>query len=83
MLLEHCNPAFGGSDTVIVGWDEVDVHMVALDVHFNSLEHSLSITLSVGEYLQALRLASMSVNAAIMAPLILEGMVWTRMAFRS
>ncbi len=47
-----------------------------------ALEHSLSITLSVGEYPWALRLASMSVNAAIMAPSVLEGMVQTRMALR-
>ncbi len=48
-----------------------------------ALEHSLSITLSMGEYLRALRSARMSMNAAIMAPPILEGMAWTRMALRS
>ncbi len=37
MLFESCNHAFGSIDPVIVGWDEVDVHMVALDVCFNSL----------------------------------------------
>ncbi len=47
-----------------------------------ALEHSLSITLSMGEYPGALRSASMSVNAAIMASLVVEGMAWTRMAFR-
>ncbi len=49
-----------------------------------ALEHSLFIiTLSMGEYLQALRSARMFGNAAIMVPLVLEGMPWTRMAFRS
>ncbi len=37
MLLERFNHAFGGVDSVIVGWDKVDVHMVASDVHFNGL----------------------------------------------
>ncbi len=37
MLLEHCNRAFCGVDSVIVGWDEVGVHMVALDMRINSL----------------------------------------------
>ncbi len=45
-------------------------------------ENSLAIMLSVGEYLRVLRLARMSVNTAFMAPLVLEGMVQTRMAFR-
>ena len=35
-----------------------------------ALEHSLSITLSVGAYPWALRLARMYVNAEIMAPLV-------------
>jgi hypothetical protein len=48
-----------------------------------ALENALSITLSLGEYLQALRLARMSVNAATTEPLVLEGMAQTRMAFRS
>ncbi len=37
MLLERCNHAFGGIDSVIVGWDEVDVHIVASDVQFDGL----------------------------------------------
>ncbi len=37
MILEHCNCAFGNVDAVIVGWDEGDVHMVALDVRFDGL----------------------------------------------
>ncbi len=37
MFLERSNHAFGGIDSVIVGWDEVDVHIVASDVHFDSL----------------------------------------------
>ncbi len=37
MLLEHSNHAFGGIDSVIVGWDEVDVHLVDLDVCFVGL----------------------------------------------
>jgi hypothetical protein len=37
MLFESCNRAFGGVDPVIVGWDEVDVHMVASDVCFDCL----------------------------------------------
>jgi hypothetical protein len=35
LLIERCNHAFGGIDSVIVGWDKVDVHMVASDVHFD------------------------------------------------
>jgi hypothetical protein len=35
MLLEHFKCTFGGIDSVVVGWDEVDVHMVALDRRFN------------------------------------------------
>ncbi len=37
MLLECNNCTFGSTDSVIVGWDEVDVHMVALDVRFDGL----------------------------------------------
>ncbi len=37
MLFESCNRAFGGIDLVIVGWDKVDFHMVALDVCSDSL----------------------------------------------
>jgi hypothetical protein len=37
MLLECSNRSFGGIDSVIVGWDELDVHMFALDVHFAGL----------------------------------------------
>ncbi len=48
-----------------------------------ALEHSLSITLSVGECPWALQLANKSMNAAIMVPSVLEGMAQTKMAFRS
>ncbi len=37
MLLECCNRVFGSVDSVIVGWDKFNVHMVALDVHFDGL----------------------------------------------
>ncbi len=37
MLLERCNYTFAGVDLVIVGWDKVDVNMVASDVHLNGL----------------------------------------------
>jgi hypothetical protein len=37
MLFERCNRVLGGVDPVIVGWDEVDAHMVALDVCFDGL----------------------------------------------
>ncbi len=37
MLFESCHHAFGGVDPVIVGWDEVDVNMVVLDVCFDGL----------------------------------------------
>ncbi len=37
MLVGSCNCAFGGVDPVIVGWDKVDVHMVVMDVCFDSL----------------------------------------------
>ncbi len=37
MLFESCNCTFSGVDPVIVGWDKVDVHMLALDVCFNGL----------------------------------------------
>ncbi len=37
MLFESCNCMVGGVDPVIVGWDEVDVHVVVLDVCFNGL----------------------------------------------
>jgi hypothetical protein len=37
ILFESCNCKFGIVDTVIVGWDEVDVHMVGSDVCFDSL----------------------------------------------
>jgi hypothetical protein len=37
MLFESCNCAFGGVDSVIVGWDEVDFHMVVSDVCFYGL----------------------------------------------
>ncbi len=43
----------------------------------------IGASMAVDEYLQVLRSVSMSVNAAIMAPLVLDGMVQTRMAFRS
>jgi hypothetical protein len=66
MLLEHCNHTFGGVDSVNVGWGEVDVHMVASDMRIDGLGTFIVHTLNVGEYPLALRLASMSVNAAIM-----------------
>ncbi len=37
MTLDHFNHAFGSVDPVVVGWDKVDVHMVALDVPFGGL----------------------------------------------
>jgi hypothetical protein len=37
MLVESCNCMFSGIDPVIVGWDKVHVHIVALVVCFNSL----------------------------------------------
>ncbi len=37
MLIESCNCAFGGIDPVIVGWDEVDVHIVVSGVCFYGL----------------------------------------------
>jgi hypothetical protein len=37
MLLESCNCTFGCVYPVIVGWDKVDVYMVALDMCFNGL----------------------------------------------
>ncbi len=37
MLLAHCNCVFCDVDSVIVGWDKVDGHMVVLDVCFDCL----------------------------------------------
>ncbi len=73
MLFESCNHAFGGVDPVIVGWDKVDVHMVALDVCFNGLGAFIVHNVERG-----------CISAgAIMAPSAIEGMAWTRMVFRS
>jgi hypothetical protein len=38
MLIERCNRAFCGVDSVMLGWDKVDVHIVPSDMHFNCLE---------------------------------------------
>ncbi len=46
-------------------------------------EHSLSVTLRVGLYLRAARVARILVKAVIMAALFLEGITPTRMALRS
>ncbi len=37
MIFESCNRTFGSVDPVIVGWNKVDVHMVASDGCFNNL----------------------------------------------
>ncbi len=49
----------------------------------SALEHSLSMTLSVGAYPHAFRLVRMLVNAAIMAPSFLNRIDHMRIAFRS
>ncbi len=46
-------------------------------------EHKLSVTLRVGLYPRAARVARILVKAVIMAALFLEGIAQTRMALRS
>jgi len=74
MLFEGSNCAFGRTDTVIVGGNEVDVHVVAPDVGLTALEHSLSMTLIVGAYPHVLRVARMSLKAVIIDPSFFDGM---------
>jgi hypothetical protein len=73
---------FGSIDPVIVGWDEVDVHVVASVVCFDNLGAFVVHYVECGCIPAGVEVGKNSVNAAIMAPSFLDGMAQARMAFR-
>ena len=84
MLFEGSDCAFGHIYLVIVGVGARWMPMLLLWMWVSTaLEHSLSMTLSVESYQRVLRVARISLKAAIIAPSVLDGMARTRMALRS
>ena len=82
-LFEGSNRAFGPVDRVIMGGNELDVHVVAPDVGFGCLGEFVVHDIECGCISRVLRVARMSLKTTIIAPSFLDGMAWTRMALRS
>ena len=84
ILFESCNREFGGNDSVIVGWDKVNVHMIVSYVCFDGLGAFIVHYIEDGCILAGVEEVGKNVcECCNHGTIILEGMARTRIAFGS